>query len=340
MLATLSSLGARRSYSRPIVGRALACLLVPLVFAPEAVAQTQAFPSSGSLRLGSNPGSMQTGSCDYNTNLPPVANPGPNRTVQARTVVVFDGTGSYDPDGRAIDTHTWYFGDGGFSRDAVAEHVYTTPGVYMVRLTVTDVCGAVGRKDIFVNVTPGDDGSPCDGNVPPVADAGPDQTVDAGVTVYFGGSDDAADATHEWNFGDGTTAAGRYVEHVFANAGLYTVTLTVTDDCGDSSVDQMTVTVNEPDPCEGNLAPTANAGGNRALQTGASTFFYGQGSDLDGYINPTTGYHWNFGDGTTSNQRYVQKALLEPGCLHGYVDGDGRLRSDRFAFDYGDGDGP
>jgi hypothetical protein len=35
-----------------------------------------------------------------------------------------------------------------------------------------------------------------------------------------------------WTFGDGTTAAGRHVEHTFAAAGSYTVTETVTDNLG------------------------------------------------------------------------------------------------------------
>ncbi|MAE66759.1 MAG: hypothetical protein CMJ18_21025 [Phycisphaeraceae bacterium] len=60
-------------------------------------------------------------------------------------------------------------------------------------------------------------------------------TVDENVTVNFDGSDsfDDGDIVHfEWDFGDGATATGPTVAHVFPVAGRYTVVLTVEDDDG------------------------------------------------------------------------------------------------------------
>src|SRR5207302_1486270 len=43
---------------------------------------------------------------------PPVANAGPDQTVNEAAIVVFSGAGSYDPDGDSL-TYAWTFGDGG-----------------------------------------------------------------------------------------------------------------------------------------------------------------------------------------------------------------------------------
>lgn len=46
--------------------------------------------------------------------------------------------------------------------------------------------------------------------------------------------------TFEWDFGDGTTETGNNVPHVYKNDGKFTVTLTVTDDKGNSTTETRT----------------------------------------------------------------------------------------------------
>jgi PKD repeat protein len=86
-----------------------------------------------------------------------------------------------------------------------------------------------------------------DANQAPTAEAGPDQSADEGYTVAFdgrGSSDpDGHALTYLWNFGDGTTADVVAPTHVFADNGVYTVTLTVSDGYGGSAADKLTVTV-------------------------------------------------------------------------------------------------
>ncbi|HVF06057.1 MAG TPA: PKD domain-containing protein [Frankiaceae bacterium] len=71
----------------------------------------------------------------------------------------------------------------------------------------------------------------------------------AGSPVTFDGSqsfDDRQappDLTYEWAFGDGATATGRTVRHVYARPGSYEVTLTVTDKDGAQSETGQSVTV-------------------------------------------------------------------------------------------------
>jgi PKD repeat protein len=72
-----------------------------------------------------------------------------------------------------------------------------------------------------------------------------------GETVSFEGSftDPGTLDTHttEWDFGDGGTAEGTLTPtHVYSIMGVYTVTLTVTDDDGGVGADTLTVTVECP----------------------------------------------------------------------------------------------
>ena len=73
-------------------------------------------------------------------------------------------------------------------------------------------------------------------NQPPVAglNVSPSGSGMAGVTQYSfdGGSSSDPDndsLTYSWNFGDGTTGSGVRASHVYASAGNYSVTLTVSD---------------------------------------------------------------------------------------------------------------
>lgn len=86
-----------------------------------------------------------------------------------------------------------------------------------------------------------DGGSPMDPtgqpNAPPVAAFTADQDRGtAPLTVSFDASastdPDGSIASYMWSFGDGTTGSGADVEHVYQTPGLYTATLTVTDDRG------------------------------------------------------------------------------------------------------------
>jgi PKD repeat protein len=86
-------------------------------------------------------------------------------------------------------------------------------------------------------------------NVPPVAEAGDDRSARVGEEISFDGSASTdADGTVEsyfWDFGDENTGDGAQVTHVYANTGSFNVTLTVTDDDGDTGVDTLVVNVLE-----------------------------------------------------------------------------------------------
>ena len=86
-------------------------------------------------------------------------------------------------------------------------------------------------------------------SVVPVADAGADRIADAGAALVFdaGGSTDNVGITGVlWDFGDGESAAGLSVSHVYDAAGVFNVTLTVEDGAGNKGLDYVLVTVQEP----------------------------------------------------------------------------------------------
>ncbi len=62
---------------------------------------------------------------------------------------------------------------------------------------------------------------------------------DVGQVVVFDGSASSGQApivTWRWDFGDGGTASGAVVQHLYSTAGTFTVSLTVTDQRGQSGV--------------------------------------------------------------------------------------------------------
>ena len=78
-----------------------------------------------------------------------------------------------------------------------------------------------------------------------IISASPDPTTAGGTTTFDGSqSYSGVDiASFSWDFGDGATAEGATIDHAYAAAGEYTVTLTVTDVNGQVAAGQYPITV-------------------------------------------------------------------------------------------------
>jgi PKD repeat protein len=151
---------------------------------------------------------------------------------------------------------------------------------------VTDDDGATATDEALVTIV----------NIDPVADAGPDQTGDRLTPVSFDGSgssdSDGSIVSYSWDFGDGSTGSGVTTSHQYTALGVYTVTLTVTDNDGAPDADIALVTIV-------NIYPTANAGPDQTGDRVNPVSFDGSGSsDSDGSI---VSYSWDFGDGSTGS---------------------------------------
>jgi len=68
----------------------------------------------------------------------PSANPGGPYSGFTNEAITFDGRGSSDPDGGAIQSWEWDFGDGSTGTGETVTHIYRTVGTFTVQLTVTD----------------------------------------------------------------------------------------------------------------------------------------------------------------------------------------------------------
>ncbi len=67
--------------------------------------------------------------------------------------VTFDGSASFDPDGRLAAFH-WDFGDGQSASEKIVTHIYKVQGDFTATLTVTDDRGAKGSDSIRIEVGP------------------------------------------------------------------------------------------------------------------------------------------------------------------------------------------
>jgi PKD repeat protein len=243
---------------------------------------------------------------------PPVAQiTGPASGLVGETLT-FDGSGSSDPDG-AITAYAWDFGDGTSASGPAVQHSYAAPGTYTVVLTVTDEGGLSGQASWSVVIeqpTP----TPVP-NQPPVAViAAPPQTQVGILLTLNGGSSvdpDGSIVQYAWNFGDGSAWNGVTVNKVYTQTGVYTITLTVTDNAGAIGQASQLITVEPPPP--DNVPPTAvisgpgMAGG---VPQQALTFSGATSGDDDGNI---VQYIWDFGDGTVAYDPEVTKIYEQPG---------------------------
>ncbi|MBR5285137.1 MAG: PKD domain-containing protein, partial [Clostridia bacterium] len=109
---------------------------------------------------------------------------------------------------------------------------------------VVEACDIYGGTTLseVVTVT-----SPDKENVPPKAVITPKEligTVDTPITFSgMNSTDNDAIASYDWNFGDGEYVRAAVCTHSYAEAGTYTVKLTVTDESGNTNTDTRTVTI-------------------------------------------------------------------------------------------------
>jgi len=208
--------------------------------------------------------------------------------------------GITDPEGNIANaTFGWDFGDGDTDEtdgSKSVKHTYGAGGTFSVTLTVTGEDGIPASKTINMVV----EGPP---NDPPVIDevtadpATPAVDEEIAFSVTVTDPDQPEEEAHEyaWDFGDEATSTLQAPTHAYAEAGDYTVTVTVTDARGATATGTIDITVGNEPPVVGGVTATP-----ATVATGEDVTFQATNpSDPDG---DTIGhYEWNFGDGATAN---------------------------------------
>ena len=170
------------------------------------------------------------------------------------------------------------------------DYADNAPEPYVITLTLSDNAGTTVEDSLQVNVS----------NAPPIIAPTPDQETDEGasldLSVSFSdpGTADTHTAVIDW--GDGTVdggivdqAAGTVLgSHVYGDNGVYTVSVTVTDDEGAEASDTLAVTVLNVDPTVAPLLPEETEE-NEEVTLEATAIDPGS-DDLT--------FTWDWGDGT------------------------------------------
>jgi len=165
------------------------------------------------------------------------ANPDPGHV---NGEVCFDGTAST---GGSIIAAAWNFGDGATAGGLFACHAYNAAGQYPVTLTIQDA--GHHCADLTQSVTI-DTGTPATCTI--VVSPTP---VVVDQTVNFTAITDDPDGRvrrFSWSFGDGssTSTSRNTTTHKYKNVGSFAVVLTITDDQGNISTCQTSVSVTAP----------------------------------------------------------------------------------------------
>ena len=119
---------------------------------------------------------------------------------------------------------SWSFGDGGGSAEQNPAHEYTVPGTYTVSLTASNEGGSdVETVTNYVHALP----------PAPVASFTADVTSGvAPLSVQFSDTSSPDATTWSWDFGDGNGSSEQDPLHVYTTPGVYTVSLTASNEGG------------------------------------------------------------------------------------------------------------
>jgi len=175
----------------------------------------------------------------------------PSATVYAtNTTITFDGStscaagpaGAACPGTGSITKYTWDFGDGTPNvTGSSVSHAYSSAGTYQAKLTIVTATNAMATttQTVIVQAVA----------APTAAFTFSPTAPSVGASVNFSAVTSSAAAGHTlvnyaWNFGDGSAASGQTPAHVYGAKGTYVVSLTVTDDVGQTKTTTSNVTVN------------------------------------------------------------------------------------------------
>lgn len=150
-------------------------------------------------------------------------------------------TDSSQTDGYPIQKWIWNFGDSVTQTftSPPFQHLYDSPGVYSVKLTVVD---SKGCTDSIVQTSSFTISKP-------IADFISADTLSClSQPILFTNKSKGPNLTYRWEFGDGASSTDTDPVHNYAKEGIYTIKLVITDEfgCKDSIVKTNYITIADP----------------------------------------------------------------------------------------------
>ena len=191
---------------------------------------------------------------------------------------------------------SWSFGSGeGTATGQIVRHAFSAGGTFPVRLIVTDAGGitALAEQNVAVSAI----GPPTASFVSPAAMAGQSAIFDASASRATANH---RIVTYAWVWGDGSTnnqTSSPTIQHTYNNARTYSVTLTVTDDLGQSATVTHAVVVDN-----GLTAVLSRSPQGTVILDQTVTFDGSQSSSSTG--TQITNYLFDFGDGTSQSSSF------------------------------------
>src|SRR2546422_982112 len=204
--------------------------------------------------------------------IPPVARISLGGTLRAGAAIRLNGTLSSDNFGIAL--YLWHVQGGGGGADYTGSSVTirVAAGVYAVTVEVQDLANNTAVASTTLTVAPD--------TVPPVAVITGTVKVTGGDTITYDGlasADDGAIFRYQWSVAGPATANGEgaTVPSRLERAGLYQITLTVTDIWGNSAsqTTDVKVLMRSADTAYNLLVGLAFTGGGAALGAGLGVLF-------------------------------------------------------------------
>ncbi|MGJ3234253.1 PKD domain-containing protein [Marivirga sp.] len=228
------------------------------------------------------------------SNILPVVNAGPDRSLKLPTNSINISGSAIDSDG-SISSLIWSQ-DSDFNPILINQNTATltvndlVAGTYVFKLTATDNAGGVSSDDMELIVNSEDV------NILPTVNAGEDiilyLPVNTATINGIASDNDGSIESYEWNkvSGPGVSLANTSTSSLTISdllEGVYVFRLTVTDNIGATATDNIQLIVY---PEESNQGPIANAGEDKSIVLPTdNTVIEGSASDSDGDI---VSYEW------------------------------------------------